>query len=289
MGLETGRVILVTGASRGIGRGIAVALASPGTTIYLTGRTTGAGQSPLPGTIGETAAEIGRRGGKAVAIACDHRDDSQVEAVFARIAREAGRLDLLVNNVTLIPDALVMPGPFWEKPLEMQALLDVGLRSHYVASWYAARAMVPRKGGLIVMISSPGARCYMHGPAYGAGKAAIDKMAADMAVDLRKQNVAALSLWAGMTMTERSQVAMREHPGEYDTFAAHAASPEFIGRLLDVMLKDAKLLERTGKTYYAAELAIEYGVTDVNGRQPGSDRAMLGDPAQASAAAIGAP
>jgi len=289
MGLQAGRVILVTGASRGIGRGIAVALAAPGATVYLTGRTTGAGQSPLPGTIGETAAEIERRRGKAVAIACDHGDDAQVEAVFARIARDAGRLDLLVNNVTLIPDALVMPGPFWEKPLGMQALLDVGLRSHYVASWHAARMMAPNKSGLIVMISSPGARCYMHGPAYGAGKAAIDKMAADMAVDLRKQNVTALSLWAGMTMTERSQVAMRDHPGEYDTFAAHAASPEFVGRLLDVMMKDPKLPERTGKTYYAAELAIEYGVKDVDGRQPGSDRAMLGEPAQASTAAIGAP
>jgi NAD(P)-dependent dehydrogenase (short-subunit alcohol dehydrogenase family) len=289
MALDKNRVILVTGASRGIGRGIAIALAKPGTTVYLTGRTTQTGIAPLPGTIGETAAEIERRGGKAVAIACDHRDDAQVAQVFERIARDSGRLDVLVNNVTLIPDELVMPGPFYEKPLAMQALLDVGLRSHYVASWHAARMMVPQRSGLIVMISSPGARCYMHGPAYGAGKAAIDKMAADMAVDLRKQNVAALSLWAGMTMTERSQVAMKEHPGEYDYFAEHAASPEFIGLLLDVMLQDAKLMERSGRTEYAAELAIEYGVKDVTGKQPGSDRAMLGEPVQASAAAIGAP
>jgi NAD(P)-dependent dehydrogenase (short-subunit alcohol dehydrogenase family) len=289
MAPDKNRVILVTGASRGIGRGIAIALAKPGTTVYLTGRTTQAGVAPLPGTIGDTAGEIERRGGKSVAIACDHRDDAQVAQVFERIARDSGRLDLLVNNVTLIPDELVMPGPFYEKPLAMQALLDVGLRSHYVASWHAARMMVPQQRGLIVMISSPGARCYMHGPAYGAGKAAIDKMAADMAVDLRKQNVAALSLWAGMTMTERSQVAMKEHPGEYDYFAEHAASPEFIGLLLDVMLQDAKLMERSGRTEYAAELAVEYGIKDVTGKQPGSDRAMLGEPAQASAAAIGAP
>jgi len=289
MGLVSDRVILVTGASRGIGRGIATALAAPGTTIFVTGRTTKAGTAPLPGTIGETAAEIDKRGGKGIAVACDHRDDAQVQSLFERIDREAGHLDLLVNNVTLIPDELVMPGPFWEKPLAMQALLDVGLRSHYVASWHAARRMAPRKSGLIAMISSPGARCYMHGPAYGAGKAAIDKMAADMAVDLRKQNVAALSLWAGMTMTERSQVAMREHPGEYDYFAEHAASPEFVGLLLDVMLKDPKLMERSGQTWYAAELALDYGIKDVNGKQPGSDRAMLGEPAQVSAAAIGAP
>ena len=289
MGLVSDRVIIVTGASRGIGRGIALALAKPGSTIYVTGRTTKTGGAPLPGTIGETAAEIEKRGAKGIAVACDHRDDSQVQALFERVDREAGGLDLLVNNATLIPDELVMPGPFYEKPLSMQALLDVGFRSHYVASWHAARRMAPKKSGAIVMISSAGARCYMHGPAYGAGKAGTDKMAADMAVDLRKQNVAVISLWAGMTMTERSQVAMKEHPGEYDYFAEHAASPEFIGVLLDVMLKDPKLMERSGKTWYAAELAVEYGVKDVNGKQPGSDRAMLGEPAQASAAAIGAP
>jgi NAD(P)-dependent dehydrogenase (short-subunit alcohol dehydrogenase family) len=129
----------------------------------------------------------------------------------------------------------------------------------------------------------------MHGPAYGAGKAGIDKMAADMAVDLRTHGVASLSLWAGMTLTERSQVAMQNHPGEYDAFAAQAASPEFIGRLLAVLMNDPKLMERSGKTWYAAELAIELGVKDVDGRQPGSDRTMLGEPAQVSPAVVGAP
>jgi NAD(P)-dependent dehydrogenase (short-subunit alcohol dehydrogenase family) len=289
MALRANRVVLVTGASRGIGRGVAVALAAPGNTVYFTGRTTRAGTAPLPGTLQETAAEIERRGGKAVAVACDHREDAQVAALFERIGREAGRLDLLVNNVTVIPDELVKPGGFWEKPLAMQALLDVGLRSHYVASWHAARLMVAQREGLIAMISSPGARCYMHGPAYGAGKAAIDKMAADMAVDLRAHGVAALSLWAGMTLTERSRAAMQAHPGQYDTFAEHAASPEFIGRLLDVLMRDGELMTRSGKTWIAAELALEVGVTDLGGKQPGSDRAMLGEPAQASPAVIGGP
>lgn len=287
MAQRSGRVVLVTGASRGIGRGTAVALAAPGTTVYLTGRTTRAGAAPLPGSIPETAAEIERRGARAVALACDHRDDEQVGAVFARIAAEEGRLDLLVNNVTALPDELVLPGGFWEKPLAMQALLDTGLRSHYVASWHAARMMVPQRCGLIVMISSPGARCYMHGPAYGAGKAGIDKMAADMAVDLRKHQVAALSLWAPLTLTERSQRAMQEHPGEYDAFMAHAVQPEFMGRLLAALLNDPQLLGRSGKTWYAAELAGELGVRDVDGRQPASDRAMLGEPAQVSGAVIG--
>jgi len=287
MGLKSDRVILVTGASRGIGRGTAVALAAPGALIYITGRTTKAGSAALPGTIHETEAEIVKRGGRGVAVACDHTDDEQVKALFARIMRDAGRLDLLVNNATAIPDELVLPGGFWEKPLAMQSILNAGFRSHYVASWYAARLMVPRREGLIVMISSPGARCYMHGPAYGAGKAGVDKMAADMAVELRKHQVAALSLWAPLTLTERSQLAMREHPGQYDAFVANAAQSEFIGRLLDALMRDPRLLERSGKTWYAAELAAELQVRDVDGRQPASDRAMLGEPAQVSAAIIG--
>jgi NAD(P)-dependent dehydrogenase (short-subunit alcohol dehydrogenase family) len=287
MGLKSERVILVTGASRGIGRGTAVALAAPGTTIYVTGRTTRAGTAALPGTVHESAAEITRRGGRGIAVACDHADDAQVAALFAQIGRESGRLDLLVNNVTAIPDELVLPGGFWEKPLSMQAILDVGLRSHYVASWHAARMMVPARSGLIVMVSSPGARCYLHGPAYGAGKAGIDKMSADMAIDLKKHGVAAVSLWAALTLTERSQVAMREHPGEYDAVMANAVHPEFMGRLLDALLRDTKLVERSGKTFYAAELAAELAVTDVDGRQPPSDRAFLGEPAQVSGAIIG--
>ena len=194
MGLKANRVVLVTGASRGIGRGVALALAAPGTTVYITGRTTQAGTAPLPGTIHDAAAEVTRRGGKGVAVACDHSDDAQVAALFAQIKRDSGRLDLLVNNATAIPDALVLPGGFWEKPLAMQAILDVGLRSHYVASWHAAQLMVPQREGLIAMVSSPGARCYLHGPAYGAGKAGIDKMSADMWQDLKKYNVATVSL-----------------------------------------------------------------------------------------------
>jgi NAD(P)-dependent dehydrogenase (short-subunit alcohol dehydrogenase family) len=287
MGLKSERVILVTGASRGIGRGTAVALAAPGTTIYVTGRTTRAGTAALPGTIHETAAEITRRGAKAVAVACDHADDAQVAQLFAQIAAEAGRLDLLVNNVTAIPDELVLPGGFWEKPLSMQAILDVGLRSHYVASWHAARLMVRQGEGLIVMVSSPGARCYLHGPAYGAGKAGIDKMSADMAVDLRKHHVAAVSLWAALTLTERSQVVMKAHPGEYDAVMANAVHPEFMGRLLDALMRDPQLPERSGQTFYAAELAAQLKVQDVDGRQPPSDRAFLGEPAQVTGAVIG--
>ncbi len=287
MGLKANRVVLVTGASRGIGRGVALALAAPGTTVYITGRTTKTGTAPLPGTIHDAADEVSRRGGKGIAVACDHADDAQVAALFAQIRRDSGRLDLLVNNATAIPDALVMPGGFWEKPLAMQAILDVGLRSHYVASWHAAQLMVPQREGLIAMVSSPGARCYLHGPAYGAGKAGIDKMSADMWQDLKKYNVATVSLWAGITLTERSEIAIREHPGEYEAVMANAVHPEFLGRVLDALMKDPKLSERAGRTWYAAELAEDLGVQDVDGRQPPSDAAFLGEPAQVSGAVIG--
>jgi len=284
-----GRVILVTGASRGIGRGVAVALAAPENTIYVTGRTVKPGCTALPGTIHETVAEIARRGGHGVACQCDHADDRQVSQLFAQIAREQGRLDLLVNNATTLPEDLVNPGPFWEKPVSMQSILDVGTRSHYVASWHAAKLMVPHRRGLIVMISSPGARCYMHGPAYGAGKAATDKMAADMAVDLKKYEVTAMSLWAPLTLTERSIAVLGTRPTEYAAVMSNAVHPEFMGRTLFALLADPTLTERTGRTYYAAELAAELGVTDIDGRQPPSDRAYLGEPAQVSGAIVGTP
>jgi NAD(P)-dependent dehydrogenase (short-subunit alcohol dehydrogenase family) len=287
MGLRANRVVLVTGASRGIGRGVALALSAPGTTVYITGRTTKPGTAPLPGTIHDAAAEVTGRGGKGIAVVCDHADDAAVAALFEQIKRDSGRLDLLVNNATAIPDELVLPGGFWQKPLSMQAILDVGFRSHYVASWHAAQMMVPQRAGLIAMVSSPGGRCYLHGPAYGAGKAGIDKMSADMWVDLKKHDVATISLWAGITLTERSQLAIKEHPGEYDAVMANAVHPEFLGRVLDALMKDPQLSERAGKTFYAAELAQQLGVRDVDGRQPPSEAAFLGEPAQVSGAVIG--
>lgn len=164
------RVIVVTGASRGAGKGIALGLAKPGTTIYVTGRTVNEGDSPLPGTVAATAEEITARGGVGIPVVCDHSRDDQVEELFALVQREHGRLDVLVNNALVVHDELTRPGPFWEKPLSLQVVLDVGMRSTYVASWYAAPLLVANSGGLVVNTSSFGGRCYMHGPAYGAGK-----------------------------------------------------------------------------------------------------------------------
>ena len=286
MGLISDRVIVVTGASRGAGKGIALALAQPGTTIYVTGRTRNEGDAPLPGTVQATAAEVDRRGGVGVAVHCDHADDAQVAALFERVRREHGRLDILVNNAIAIPDALVARGPFWEKPLDLQKLLDVGLRSSYVASWYAAPLLVANGEGLIVNTSSFGARCYMHGPAYGAGKAAVDKMAHDMAHDLRPHHVAVLALWMGILRTERTLAVLEAGEVTYQGFAEMAESAEFPGRVIDALAHAPDLMARSGRVLIGAEVAIELGVTDVDGRQPPSFRAALGAPTEFSAAVV---
>ncbi|HZV08861.1 MAG TPA: SDR family NAD(P)-dependent oxidoreductase, partial [Novosphingobium sp.] len=171
------KVALVTGASRGAGRGIARGLGELGYTVYVTGRTLSPGDargwdgSVLPGTVSETAAEVTAAGGRGIAVVCDHADDAQVAALFARIAADEGRLDVLVNNATYIHPQLIEKMPFWEKDLDAVKILEVGLRSAYVASWHAARIMVPQGSGVIAFGSSFGGSCYMHGPAYGAQKA----------------------------------------------------------------------------------------------------------------------
>jgi len=272
-------VCVVTGGSRGVGRGIALAFGSLGATVYVTGRSVIEGTGPLPGTVHATAEEVTARGGRGIAVPCDHAVDAQVKALFERIKEEQGRVDILVNNALLVPEGLVAPGPFWQKSLDLTAILDVGMRSSYVSSYFAAPLMIER-GGLVAFTSSPGASCYMHGPAYGAGKAAIDKMSHDMAHDFRPFGVAAISLWLGLMSTERTQAVLAAEPGKYS--GTHFESVEFPGRVLAALYRDPERLQRSGQTCYTAELAQHYGVTDVDGSQPPSYRDWMGAPAQFS-------
>jgi NAD(P)-dependent dehydrogenase (short-subunit alcohol dehydrogenase family) len=204
----SGKVAVVTGASRGIGKGIALALASEGATVYVTGRTMAAGAHALPGTVAETAAEVNRRGGKGIAVQVDHAQDEQVAALFAQVRAEQGRLDLLVNNAFALPDTLIEPAPFWEKPLSYWDMVDVGVRSNYVAASHAARMMVPQGSGLIVATSGYTGVAYTYGVVFGLCKAAVDRMARDMAIELKPHNVCSLSLWMGLTFTERAERAL---------------------------------------------------------------------------------
>lgn len=278
MSLLENRVVVVTGASRGAGKGIALALGGLGATVYVTGRTKKEGDAALPGTVYATAEEIDRRGGKGVAVICDHGDDAQVQALFEQVDREQGRLDILVNNALVVPDGLVDHGPFWEKPLSLTEIMNVGMRSTYVSSYYAAPLLVKNGEGLVVNTSSFGGRCYMHGPAYGAGKAAVDKMAHDMAVDFKPYNIAVVSIWMGLLLTERTSQVFESDPELYGPMAATAESPEFTGLVIDALAKDAGLMERSGQIWVGAELGEHYGVKDINGKQPPSHRPMLGDP-----------
>ncbi len=280
MGLTTDRVVVVTGASRGAGKGIACALGATGATVYVTGRTQQEGDAALPGTVFATAEAVTAAGGKGIPVTCDHSDDSQVAALFKQVEEEQGRLDILVNNATALPEAITQSGPFWDKPLDMTCLFDVGMRSHYVAAYYAAPLLVAAGAGLVVQTSSFGGRIYMHGPAYGAGKAAVDKMAHDMAYDFKPHNVAVVSLWMGLLLTERTRAVFDAQPELYSDLAATAETPEFTGRIIDALARDPALMEKSGKVMIGAELADHYGVQDLEGRQPPSHRPFFGAPTE---------
>lgn len=271
------RVSIVTGASRGAGMGIAIALGGFGDTVYVTGRSRNEGDSPLPGTIYATADAVNQAGGKGIPLVCDHGDDKNVEEVFKQVESEQGRLDILVNNATHLPDGLTEPLPFWEKGLDQVDILNVGLRSHYVSSYFAAPLLLANGRGLVVNTSSYGGRIYAHGPAYGAGKAGSDKMAHDMAVDFRPFNVAVVSLWLGLLQTARTKRAIEEEPHQYAAMEDSMETPEFSGLVIDALEKDPEIMTKSGKVWLGAELAKSYGIIDINGKSPPSQRPLFGD------------
>lgn len=287
MKLNEDSVVLVTGASRGVGKGIAMALANSGATVYVTARAREEGNAALPGTLEETVEAINARGGKGVGVVCDHSNDEQIKALFQRIRLDHDRLDILANNVYKVPDTLMEPGSFWEKPLSYwDDMIDIGLRSHYVASWLAAPMMISRQSGLIVNISSFGARCFIHTPAYGIGKAGMDKMAHDMAKELSSHNVAMLSLWLGIVRTERTSTVMDAAPEMYESLAAGIESPEYPGRIIRGLCDSGDVMQWSGKTYITAELGKQLNIRDIDGKIPSSYAPMLGEPVQPSEAMV---
>ncbi|MCK0176443.1 SDR family NAD(P)-dependent oxidoreductase [Mycolicibacterium sp. F2034L] len=273
----TGRrpVAVVTGASRGAGAGIAHALGAHGCTVYVTGRTVDGGGAAR-GTIGETAAKVTAAGGEGIAVQVDHGDDEQVAAFFDRVARERGRIDILVNNAAIIRDEMMGRTKFWEEPINVIDTLDVGLRSSYVATVYAAPLMVPNGKGLVVFTSSSGAVHYAFGPAYGVPKAGVDKMAADMAFDFRDVGIAAVSIWMGSLLTDRVRAIIAGNPEKFGHILDSAETPELTGHVIWALAHDADLMAVSGQTLIGAELAVKYGITDEGGRQPPSYRDLFG-------------
>jgi NAD(P)-dependent dehydrogenase (short-subunit alcohol dehydrogenase family) len=266
--------VVVTGASRGVGRGIARALGSLGATVYITGRT-------ATGALEQAAGEVTSCGGRGISVSCDHRDDTAVKSLFDRVRSEAGRIDILVNNAAAVhAQDLLAPGGFWEKPLHLVDMIDVGLRSNYVAAYYAAPLMVAARRGLIVNISFYGAVSYFHGPAYGAAKAGTDKMTADMAVDLASHGVAAVSLWPGFVFTDTVAALPPEAiPENLRQMLPQFEKPEFSGLVIEALYRDPELMKLSGQALIGAELGVKYGIRDLDGKQPISYRDSMGAPA----------
>jgi NAD(P)-dependent dehydrogenase (short-subunit alcohol dehydrogenase family) len=259
-----GRVALVTGASRGVGKGIAEGLAEAGATVYLTARSGSHETPPAPGTVHATAARVDELGGRSEPVVLDQADDRAVEALFRRIEAQEGRLDLLVNNAYQIPDPPVWGGGFWEHPLSVwDDQCGVGLRGAYVAASFAARLMVEQGSGLIVNLSGRGGAEYLFSTSYGVCKAGVERMAADMAIELVERGVAALSLAPGPVRTEFMVRALAAGAVELDPRVLQ--SPRFVGRCIAALAMDPDVMEKSGGRYRVADLADEYRFTDPGG------------------------
>lgn len=246
---------LVTGASRGVGRGVAVGLAAADFTVFATGRSIES--ADLPASI--------------VRLRCDHTRDVETALAFQRISEDAGGLEILVNSAWGGYERMVENGkftwslPFWEQPAHRwESMMDAGVRSAFVASAHAARMMIPRRKGLIVNISFWAAQKYVGNSIYGIAKSATDKMSADMAHELRPHGVAVVSLYPGLVRTEAVMVAAQG--GWLDI--SNSESPEFIGRVVAALSRDTRLMERSGQVVIAAQIAKELNVVDTDGRQP---------------------
>ena len=253
--ISTMPIALVTGASRGVGRGVAIALAEVGFTVYATGRSIESAE--LPPSI--------------IRVRCDHTDDGDVARLFGRLESDGVALGVLVNSAWGGYERMTENGeftwtlPFWQQPMHRwNSMMRAGVRAAFVASAYAAQGMVARRRGLIVNIGYWAAQKYLGNAVYGIAKAATDKMTADTAHELREHGVAVISLYPGLVRTEAVMEAARG--GWMDI--SNSESPEFIGRVIAALRTDPNLMARTGQVVVAAQAARELGVVDIDGKQP---------------------
>ena len=279
-----GKVALVTGATRGIGKGIAIGLGEAGATVYITGRSLDLANTSdsVSGSLQETQLAVKEAGGKCIPIQVDHSDDEQINLLFKRIQDEQqGKLDLLVNNVfsgvQAIRDAYGKPF-LQSEPSLWDEINHVGLRSHYITSVLAARIMTKNKQGLICTISSWGSMSYIFGAAYGVGKTACDRLAADMAVELKPDNVASISLWPGIVGTEHMTNFAKEidKSDSKNNFGDgyNWETPLLTGRVIAVLAAEQNIMSYTGKVGIVAELAEKYHLVDKDGNSPVSFRSL---------------
>ncbi|MGF1538834.1 MAG: SDR family NAD(P)-dependent oxidoreductase [Pleurocapsa sp.] len=275
-----GKVALVTGATRGLGRGIAIGLGEAGATVYITGRTlTSSEDNSVGGSLQETQQAVEEAGGVCIPVQVDHSDDEQIKQLCDRIAAEQnGQLDLLVNNVFSGVTALreAYGKSFWElEPSLWDQVNQVGLRSHYITSIYAARLMTQRRQGLICTLSSWGGMSYIFGVAYGVGKSACDRLAADLAVELKSYNVASISVWPGIVGTEHiADFAKQSEASSVFADGYNWETPLLTGRVIAALAAEPKIIQYTGKVRIIAELAKYYRLVDRDGNLPVSLRSL---------------
>ncbi len=257
-----GKIAVVTGASRGIGRGTAIALAEKGATVYVTGRTSGTGEL----TIDRTVELVEQAGGRGVAVLTDHGDDAQIAALFERVGAAEGRIDILVNNVYKIPDPPAWGGGFWDHPVSIwDDQVGIGLRAHYIATWHAAPLLFAGgPGGFICNVSSPGGQSYHFSSSYGAGKAGLDRLGADMALELQPKGIACVTLYPGSVSTEFIVGARGTSAEEMHT----AQTPLVVGRSVAALATAPDLMQRSGSIQWVEDLGREFGLVDEFGRPP---------------------
>lgn len=298
MGRLQGAVAVVTGASRGAGRGIALELGAAGATVYVTGRSVeGApaegydrflrhvGLPVMPGTIEQTAADVTRAGGEGIAVRCDHTQESDVRALFARVMRDHGRLDLLVNNAWGGHQDHVDAAPFWEQPLRhWEGMFERGVRNHILASTVAAPIFIQQRRGLIVTVTFWDRWRYTGSFYYDLAKAAMTRLAFGLAQDLRPHGVASVALSPGWMRTELVLANFKTDEAHWKDVPALARteSPRYVGRAVVALASDPDVMVRTGQALRVGDLAREYGFVDVDGRwippfelpdaSPGGDR-----------------
>ena len=263
-------IALVTGGSRGVGKGVAIGLAEAGATVIVTARTRTSGGSEWPGSLDETIAAINDAGGRGIGLLCDHSDDGSVKAIFDLIQRDHGRLDVLVNNVFAAPNVMPVNVPFWQVPASLwDTMHRVGLRSHFIASQFAVPLMLPQKRGLIVNTSSGGGVRYTFNVPFGVQKSGVDRMARDMAHELKPFSIAAVSIWPGYIKSEKLAAQPdRVPPALARLIAERGETPLFAGRAVAALAADPDVMTKSGQILLASELAAEYGFTDTDGRVP---------------------